>query len=96
MGLFSKEKKIKADFKFNLGDEVTDNITGFTGIVICRTQWLNSCNVYGVKSRVLKDGLVADTQYFDQPQLVVFKKKVIKPYQNTGGPAQAVPQANRS
>ena len=27
----------------NLGDEVKDTITGFKGIVVARTEWLNGC-----------------------------------------------------
>lgn len=96
MSTLKKAKKVKENFKFNLGDEVVDEITGFTGIVICRTQWLNSCNVYGVKSRKLKEGAVTATEHFDQPQLSTVKEKVIEPSRSTGGSAAAVPQSNRS
>ena len=36
-------------FKFNLGDRVRDEITGFEGVVVVRSQWLNNCNTYGVQ-----------------------------------------------
>ena len=46
--------KKKANFKYELGVLAKDTITGFEGIIVCRTQWLTNCNVYGLKSRDLK------------------------------------------
>ena len=44
------------DFKFELGDLAQDEITGFRGVIVARTQWLNNCNVYRLQSPDLKDG----------------------------------------
>ena len=87
--------KREAKFKFDLGTEVEDIFTGFTGIIVCRCQWVHNCNTYGVKSRVLKDGVPQDNQFFDEPQLKVVKEKVVKEEQDTGGPCEAVPMTNR-
>lgn len=84
-----------ADFKFNLGDEVKERITGFTGVVMCRTQWLYNCNVYGVKSRELKEGKPMDCQHFDEPSLDLVGAATATPKRDTGGPAMSVPQTNR-
>lgn len=89
------KKKKDIDFKLNLGDKVEDILTGFSGIIICRCQWIHNCNTYGVKPTVLKDGVPMDNQYFDEPQLVVVKNKVVKEKRDTGGPCEAVPQTNR-
>lgn len=78
------------DFKFNLGDIVTDSITGFNGIVTCRSQWLNNCNTYSVQSQDLKEGVPQKGQYFDEPQLKLLHVKKIIPHQNTGGPSREV------
>ncbi len=85
----------KSEFKFNLGSIVKDKITGFEGVVMSRTQWLNACNVYGVLPQQLKDGKVADKEHFDEPQLELVQDDVFKPKQKTGGPAHSVPMTNR-
>lgn len=78
------------EFKFNLGDEVKDTITGFPGVVICRSQWLNNCNTYTVQSKKLKDGAPQTGQAFDEPQLTLLKEKQVKTHQKTGGPIREV------
>ena len=83
------------NFKFNLGREVKDTITGFKGIVIARHQWLNNCNTYGVQCQELKDGMPQEMARFDEPQLIVVVKNVITPQQKTGGPDRKVSQPNR-
>jgi len=89
----SKQKEPK--FKFNLGDEVKDLITGFSGIVYSRTQWIHNCNTYGIKSKTLKDNKPMDNEFFDEPQLQIIAEKQIKEDRETGGPCSAVPQTNR-
>lgn len=74
-------------FKFDLRDTVKDEITGFTGVVIGRTEWLNGCIRYIVQSTKLKDGKITDGENIDEDQLVLVKKgksKAEKP--RTGGP----------
>jgi len=83
------------NFKYDCGDEVKDKITGFVGIVNCRTQWLNNCSTYGVKSRKLKDGAMLSQESFDEPQLELVKRKALEPKQNTGGPCDSVKRTNR-
>lgn len=90
--MFKKE----TNFKLNLGDEVEDIITGYSGIIVSRSQWLHNCNTYGVRSRKLKDDKPIETHWFDEPQLQVLSKKVIEEKRDTGGPCQAVPSTNRS
>lgn len=82
-------------FKFKLGDKVRDEITGFEGIVVVRSQWLNNCNTYGVQPTRLKDGVPQERQSFDEPQLTIVTKKVHKENRRTGGPERNVPTSNR-
>lgn len=56
-----------------LGDRVADNITGFQGIVIAITYWLNGCTRCGVQSTELEKGLPPEPQWFDTPQLKIRK-----------------------
>lgn len=55
----------------NLGDRVRDKITGYTGIIMARTEWLYGCNRYIVQAEALHDGKPVEHQAFDEPQLEV-------------------------
>ena len=81
------------DFKFNLGDQLRDTITGFTGVCVSRSQWLSNCNTYGIKAdgsispRTLDEkGMPKDTQHFDEPMLEIVTPSVMKASRETGGP----------
>lgn len=59
------------EFKFELGVEAKDLVTGFQGIIVARTQYLTGCNRYGIQSQKLgKDGKPGDWQHFDEMMLV--------------------------
>ena len=73
--------------KINLGDRVKDKVTGFVGIAIGRTEWLNGCTRITVQPEKLIGGKIVDTSCFDEPQLVVVKaKQVDVGPKDTGGP----------
>ncbi len=71
----------------NLGDTAKDTITGYTGIVVGRTEWINGCVRYIIQSTQLKDGVPVDPQHIDEPQLELVKaaKSKVKT-DKTGGP----------
>ena len=75
--------------KIENGQEVRDTITGFSGIVVATTEWLNGCRRVTVQSPELKDGRPVDTVTFDGPQLelmratTAFTEKFARP--NGGG-----------
>ena len=96
MSLFDFGSKKKGlEFKFNLGDKVKDEITGFEGIIIARVQWLNMCNTYTVKPQTLKDGVPQDSYGFDEPQILIVEEKVFKANQKTGGSKPVPMMPNR-
>ena len=67
------------EFKFNLGSEVSDIITGFKGIIRVRSEYLTGCNTYGIQSQKLnKEGDITDWIWFDENQLKLVKDKKIK------------------
>ena len=74
-----------------LGDKAKDSVTGFEGICVARTEWLNGCIRCSLQSDKLdKEGKPQDSQVFDEPQLVVTKaKKVAAGPRDTGGPIPA-------
>ncbi len=71
----------------NLGDKVKDGVSGFTGIAIGRTVWLQGCDRVIVQPPVGKDGKLPDCATFDEPQLILIKAKVVKKAKSdkTGG-----------
>jgi hypothetical protein len=54
----------------SLRDTVKDTITGFTGVVISRCEWINGCVRLGVQATKLKDGIPTEPQHFDEEQFV--------------------------
>ena len=54
-----------------LSDKVKDTITGFEGIVVARTEWLNGCVRCCIQSQELKDGKILDTVTIDEGQLEI-------------------------
>ena len=77
-----------------IGDRAKDRISGFTGIVVTRSDWMNNCLRFGLQAERLDEkGHKPDVVYFDEPDLVVTKKAVyasVRPARTpaaaTGGP----------
>ena len=87
-------------FKFNVGERVKDLVTGYEGLISCRTEFLTGCNRYGVQSEVLSKDRERpqDPCYFDENQLqslgtakVLQEEKVKK---EKGGPREDTPKAS--
>ncbi len=83
-----------------LGDRVREPITGYEGIVVSVTQYLQGCERIGVLSQKLdKDNKPQDWHHFDNVNLKILNRKafpvheVEKPVsQRTGGPRPDAPQ----
>lgn len=60
--------------KFNFGTTVRDNITGFTGVITARVEYMNGCVQYGVLPLKLKDGVVQDEYWLDEGRIQVVKE----------------------
>jgi len=79
--------------KIELRDQVKDVITGFTGIVIARVEYLNGCIQYCVKPKILKEGKTLEGEYIDENQLKIIKKwQKDKPKNEKGGPQADIPK----
>jgi len=82
--------------RIELGSEVKDKTTGFTGVASSRTEYLTGCVRYGVQSRKLgKDGLPGDYIMFDEDSLEVVKAKKAKKKPVKGGNLSHNPQLSR-
>jgi len=58
----------------NLGDKVRDQLSGLTGIVVSRTEWMYGCVRCGVQPQELKDGKPVESTVFDEPQLEIVQR----------------------
>jgi hypothetical protein len=74
------------EFKFELGIEAEDKITGFKGIVMSRSEHLTGCNVYSIAPKVLDGGKIGDTQWFDENRIKKISEGVANQFDkyNTG------------
>lgn len=78
----------------NLGDEVVDTVSGFSGVAVARHDYLNGCSRFSVQPKIGKDGKLPDTASFDEPQLKVTKPAKVPPGSRlTGGPEKFMPTA---
>ena len=60
-----------SEHSFELGQRVRSRVTGFTGIIISRCEYLTGCIQYGVKPYVDKDGKDVGVLYHDEAELVL-------------------------
>ena len=84
-------------FKFNLGEILKDNVTGFKGAVMARSDYFTGCRHYGLQAQTLKDGKPLDWEWIDEVRLIRMKnaKKILpEPTKDNGGPAPNAPQIN--
>lgn len=55
-----------------LGIHAEDTVTGFTGVVMARTEYLNGCVQFCVQPEGMKeDGSPMDSQWFDEQRLKI-------------------------
>lgn len=65
-------------FKFNLGDIVKSDVTGFKGVNMSNAVHMNGCNRCWVQPKVDKDGKDMNGSWIDEPELVLVAKSKIK------------------
>lgn len=62
-----------------LGDHIKDKISGFEGVVTSISEYIAGCKRIGVTPMELKsDGTPIDIQSFDEPNLEIVKKGILK------------------
>ena len=75
-----------------LGAKVRSKITGFTGIVTGRTEYISGCVQLCVTPRA-KDGKSLDSVWIDDDQLTVLKGGLSAKSKKAGGPQDNTPPA---
>lgn len=78
------------DFKFELGDKVKCIHTGFEGVIVARTEYMNGCIQYNVVPRFQKGKGFPDEVGVDEGSLELMKKKPTKKKarKRNGGPVR--------
>ena len=63
--------------KVKLGMKVTDTVTGYTGIAVAATEYLQGCRRVTIQAKVKEDGTIPDDGTFDEPQLEVIGRGIL-------------------
>ena len=67
------------EFRFEIGDQVKDIVTGFIGVIMARSQYYTGCNDYGLLCPKLDDqGNPKKWEWFDERRLELQGKKRIQ------------------
>lgn len=73
--------------KPQLGDRVKDRITGFSGIVVGRTEWLSGCGRVGIQAEKSKAGVLPPEPFWvDDQQVAILGRKAFSVKPTRGGP----------
>jgi hypothetical protein len=74
----------------NLGDRVKDRVSGFTGIVVAKTQYLNGCTRVTLQPAAIDDGAkLPACETFDEPTLLCLDVGAVQiGPRDVGGPAK--------
>jgi len=60
----------------NLGKKAQDKITGFTGIITAKCNYLYGCSQYSLTPEVDKDGKRKENEWFDEGRIKILGKGV--------------------
>lgn len=71
----------------NLGDRVKDKLTGFSGVIVAMTRWINGCERAAIQpEKLTKEGNIALVETIDINQLELVKAGVFPVAKPGGGP----------
>lgn len=77
------------DDSLKLGDKAKDTISGFSGVIVAMTEWLNGCRRITIQPQELFEGKPVDNQTFDAEQVAKVETGPALPPSRTGGPSIA-------
>ncbi len=80
----------------DLGKEVRCKVSGFTGIVTSRTEYLNGCVQYGIRPKIDKEGKMVESSFIDSQQLEVIGDGVSVEAEPTGGESDDIAKISDS
>ena len=74
-----------------MGDRLSDKVTGLVGIAIGRSEYLNGCVHWCLKPPIDEKGKMVEGEWIDEEQLEIVEKHVVtidRPAGIPGGPAE--------
>lgn len=79
------------DVAIKLGDRCKDKVTGVTGMIVAKIEYLNGCRHFELQPKVNKDGEVPRSYWPDIEQVELVKTRTRKktpgpPIRRSGGP----------
>jgi hypothetical protein len=82
-----------ANFKFDVGDQVKDRITGFRGTITGRCEYLTGCRQYSIMPKAEKPNKAPEGVWCDEDRLELIKavNPAPAPVVNRGGPSFNAP-----
>jgi hypothetical protein len=60
-----------SNFKYSLGTQAKDKITGYAGTLVARTEWIHGCARYTIQAPVLKDGFPVEAYTMDEDAIEI-------------------------
>jgi hypothetical protein len=78
--------------KTQLGQEVTDTITGFKGIVVGRVEYITGCHQLLVQPPMKSDGDFVESRWFDEDRTAVTNDEPISLRIENAGPDKQAPR----
>ncbi len=73
-------------FKYELGSQAEDTVTGFKGTITGRNEWTNGCKQYCLKAKVVKGGEIKSGEWIDEEDIKILKPAKATTKRETGGP----------
>jgi hypothetical protein len=86
-------KSFVRDESIKLGDQARDQISGFSGVVVAITEWLNGCRRITIQPKALFEGKPIDNNTFDAEQVEKIEDGPLLPELKKGGPSIAPQRA---
>lgn len=78
-------------FKFLNGSNLRSKVSGFSGRVTARANYLYGCNRYFLSPPVNKDGGLPDGYWFDEPELELIDSSLVEGDDSeNGGPPNRI------
>lgn len=75
----------------NIGRLGTDNITGFSGRITGRCEYITGCNQLLISPET-KEGAYVEPHWFDEQRVAVSGDQLILPNEGSPGPDKAAPK----